>query len=265
MTWILGYASPFGYAVSLSDIRVTFRNSDVPTELDCVQKVHAVGPFVALGFSGSVKIGFAQVERLRRELSPMQPGVAWIPDVIAEWLPEVFREVFSEAPIHEMENRCDLMILAAHPTHHLGNPAWPECFVYLFKSPYFEAEIVPGLRLVSIGSGNGLEAHRILVQSFLDQPFDLIKMETSGSGMGSQILDYVVTDTLKKNNSKGISPHLHICFVRRGSITFGRNDHATYHPDGSRIEFRMPDVATTYDEYRRLIESRGLVPGAGIS
>ena len=56
----------FGFAVGISDIRVTTPNE----ERDCLQKIYAVGPGVALGFAGSVAIGFAMVDRLRAKLVP---------------------------------------------------------------------------------------------------------------------------------------------------------------------------------------------------
>jgi hypothetical protein len=82
MTWIVGRIIPFGYAVALSDIRVTLRDD---SEVDCLQKIYAVGPFIALGFAGSVAIGFSIVNRLRQLLGPTPPDMAWEPDIVAQW------------------------------------------------------------------------------------------------------------------------------------------------------------------------------------
>lgn len=61
MTWIVGGAPPFGWAVGLSDIRVSFSDG---TELDCLRKIYPVGRFITAGFAGSVAIGFAMIQRL---------------------------------------------------------------------------------------------------------------------------------------------------------------------------------------------------------
>ena len=61
MTWIVGRSIPFGYSVALSDIRVTLDGR----EIDCLQKIYPVGPFIAMGFAGSVPIGFAMIDRMR--------------------------------------------------------------------------------------------------------------------------------------------------------------------------------------------------------
>jgi hypothetical protein len=265
VTWILGYSSPFGYAVGLSDIRVTFSKAEPPIELDCLQKIHGVGPFMALGFSGSVRIGFGQVARLRAELGGLQVGQAWIPEEVVTWLPEVLREEFQSHPIAEMENRCDLILFTAHPTQHDGNPSWPRCSIYIFRSPNFADEQIPRLQVAAIGSGNGIEAHREILREFTERPFDLMRMETAGSGMGISLLEMTVTSELRKKQPAGISSHLHLCFVRRGSIEFQQNDYISYDHDGTAVPFEMPRVATTYAGYHELLKTKGLLPGLGIA
>jgi hypothetical protein len=89
MTWIVGYSSPLGYAVGISDIRVTFRGNRTK---DCLQKIHPISPNICLGFAGSVRIGFSLVERLRYELRNTPPGSAWDQYEVAKWCPGVFEE-----------------------------------------------------------------------------------------------------------------------------------------------------------------------------
>jgi len=67
MTWVLGTNTPFGYAVGLSDIRVTVADQ----QFDCLQKVYPISRFVAAGFAGSVAIGFEMVSELQRWLGPI--------------------------------------------------------------------------------------------------------------------------------------------------------------------------------------------------
>jgi hypothetical protein len=63
MTWIVGTPTIFGYGFGISDVRVTPRNG---SEVDCLQKIHPVGRYIAAGFAGDVYIGFAMVEELRK-------------------------------------------------------------------------------------------------------------------------------------------------------------------------------------------------------
>jgi hypothetical protein len=73
MTWIVGAAPPIGYAVGISDIRVTFSDA---SERDCLQKIYPISPFIAAGFAGSVRIGFAIVDTLRLQLKDLPDGAA---------------------------------------------------------------------------------------------------------------------------------------------------------------------------------------------
>ena len=54
MTWVIGRAGPFGYAVGLSDIRVTLDNGN---EVDCLQKIYKVGSNTAWGLQVQCKLG----------------------------------------------------------------------------------------------------------------------------------------------------------------------------------------------------------------
>src|SRR6266536_273159 len=81
MTWIVGRALPWGCAAALSDIRVTLADR---SEVDCLQKIYPVGRFIALGFAGSVAIGFGIVGRLRQLLGTVKPGEAWEPDFVPQ-------------------------------------------------------------------------------------------------------------------------------------------------------------------------------------
>src|SRR6266508_1806553 len=94
MTWIVGRALPWGCAAALSDIRVTLADR---SEVDCLQKIYPVGRFIALGFAGSVAIGFGMVGRLRQLLGTVKPGEAWEPDVVAEWWPEQWGRVLGHS------------------------------------------------------------------------------------------------------------------------------------------------------------------------
>jgi 20S proteasome alpha/beta subunit len=61
MTWVIGGGVMTGYAIGLSDIRITLEDG---SERDCLQKIYPVGPNIAAAFAGSVAIGFEMVQNL---------------------------------------------------------------------------------------------------------------------------------------------------------------------------------------------------------
>ena len=82
MTWIVGRSTLFGYAAGISDICVTLADR---TERDCLQKVYPVGRFMAMGFAGSVQIGFKMVTRLADLLKTDDLEMAWLPEAVIDW------------------------------------------------------------------------------------------------------------------------------------------------------------------------------------
>jgi hypothetical protein len=76
-----------------------------------------------------------------------------------------------------------------------------------------------------------------------------------GARMGFLSLSMVVQKTIEQNPTRGISPHAHICVVRRASVEVGTNDEDRYPPSGEVIEVRMPPVATTWHEFVRQASS----------
>jgi hypothetical protein len=76
MTWIIGMPTMWGYSFGISDIRVTLADG---SERDCLQKIYPIAHSIALGFAGSVCIGFKMVEVMREWLHSDATDRAWIP------------------------------------------------------------------------------------------------------------------------------------------------------------------------------------------
>ena len=76
-----------------------------------------------------------------------------------------------------------------------------------------------------------------------------------GSVVGS--LGFSISRALADHPRTGISRHLHVLIVQRGSILVETSDEDIYPPDGSRIEIRMPRVAQSYEQFLELAESLG--------
>src|ERR1700677_3626888 len=100
MTWVIGSPTSFGYVIGLSDVQVTWGQNG--QSRDCLQKVYQVAPFLAAGFSGSVRLGFRLLDDLASFLSPWpKPGESWIPRWVAiKWYRRA-RRIFRNAPQEE--------------------------------------------------------------------------------------------------------------------------------------------------------------------
>ena len=278
----------FGYGFALSDVRVTLGDG---REIDCLQKIHPVGQWVAAGFAGSVQIGFAMIDTLKSFLRLDGLDVAWDPLSLAQCWTAPTREMFAGFPLEARQHGCHLMLVSTHPQEHGGNPAWPRSYVHIFKSPDFEPEPVMIHRLGSIGCGEAYHPCRRAIERYSNnlEGQDILTQGEIGAsgGMGSR-LGMGLTDVLMQAQPGGISSHLHYCWVYRGQIIIQPNDHTRMgrwsmwkHGSGvgqdpagqndpapsippsdvqpiSGSVFRMPQIATTWEELCQMLESHDL-------
>jgi hypothetical protein len=249
MTWIVGASAALGYAVGISDIRVTFEDG---SEQDCLQKIYPMANFIAAGFAGSVQIGFAMLQGLSDQLRNLPEGAAFLPQGVADCFSPLARDVFQSFSRDEQASHSHLMLLGAHPTDDVGIPGFAQCSMHILKSPDFEPTIAPIGQVVSIGSGSVFPPYQEALASFSSDPMALMRMESAGIGMTSLILGMVVQKTIKRTPIPGISPHAHICLLRRGLVQVWPNDEDQYPHGGGKIEFRMPTVAKSWREFVRM-------------
>src|SRR5512147_775130 len=106
MTWVIGRPGPFGYAIGLSDIRVTLHDGK---EVDCLQKIYKVASNMALGFAGSVKIGLKIVEELSTSLYISDPHYAHDPRIIAKQFYTGTQKIFNSFSPEIKAGGCHLM------------------------------------------------------------------------------------------------------------------------------------------------------------
>ena len=248
MTWIVGRALPFGYAAAVSDVRVTIGN----VHRDCLQKVHEVGPRMAMGFAGNVWIGFRMVKRLQNLLA--QSDQAREPEVVARWWPYDAREVFELEAQSIADPSCELMLLSAHPTNDIGIPNIPRCSVHCFRSPGFEpvlAEpdgILPGgSKAVAIGCGNESARYR----EVLDHVTDFLPA-TGGPVMHGEFTGRMlvgVRHTILNHPNPDVSPFLQLCTVSRGYVRIMNADGRRYGVGGDVTDFTVPKLVANLDEY----------------
>lgn len=250
MTWVVGRAVRFGYSAGISDIRVTCGR----TERDCLQKIYPVGRFMALGFSGSVRIGFSMVDRLTELLRADDPETAWVPQAVAEWWPADAREVFSCALPRAKQCGCSLMLLSAHPTENAGDAPWARCYVHRFRAPDFMAEQATGDEVVSIGSGAGVAPYREALQA-AGNDLTHLQMEVGNPGGTAHGLMTVVRAALECNPRPGISRHLQVCIVRRGGIDIHHYNRKSF--GGVAGDPVMPPLIRSFKELEEPLRATG--------
>lgn len=253
MTWVIGCSGLFGYAVGLSDIRVTLQDG---TEKDCLQKIYKIGDQIVLGFAGSVEIGFGIIGQIAAALPPPpKKGLTLIPQAIAEDLPMGIRKLFRSFPENEQRLGSQLILLSAHPTENDGAAPWARGYVYRFSSPDFQPQMAGPSEIVSIGSGSTVEAYKNALRA-LQSDFEHLKFQQyhrDGAALGMMVS---ISAELKKLPVKGISQHLHICVVSRDGIRIGKND--TLVNDAPGVSFKMPPVATSLEELKTLLSANGI-------
>ncbi len=250
----------------MSDIRVTLADR---SEVDCLQKIYPVGRFIALGFAGSVAIGFGMVGRLRQLLGTVKPGEAWEPDVVAEWWPEDARKVFAAFPEGEQSLGCHLLMAGAHPSRNNGDASWAIAYVYRFKSPDFVPQLAGADEIVSIGSGEVVAEYSQALRKLDERHgFDFLQLEVGQPGGSAIGLLRLISQAVEATPKLGISHHMHVCVARRGEILFGNNNarrgeilfgnnNLHYIGESSGEDIIMPPVAQSYAELGQMLRDRG--------
>ena len=282
MTWIVGTTTMFGYGIGISDIRVTLSDG---SERDCLQKIYQVGNFIAAGFAGSVAIGFGMIDKLTELLASDDPTGAWDPVAVATWWPEDARGVFNSFPESERDLQSHVILIGAHPTAHNGNPAWPRNHVYKFCSPDFDAVSVPPPEVTAIGCGTQFEPCTRAITSLSQDHqarFQMMQGEQMCPGGMANLLGFHLTLLLQETQPRGISSHLHCCWVYRGKVVIAPNNYARtgrWSTFSSGVEaaektlreanpqnalpapgmtyFQMPTIAKSLVELERLLRASG--------
>jgi hypothetical protein len=213
-----------------------------------------VGKFMALGFAGSVSIGFGMVERLTELLRNDDPEAAWVPQTVAEWWPTDAAEVFRVAPADEQRLGCELMLLSAHPNENAGDVPWACSYVHCFRAPHFASEQGTNNEVVSIGSGSGVAPYVEALQA-AGSDVTHLQMEVGNPGGTAYGLMFAVRSALERSPVPGISRHLQLCIVRRGEIDIHHYNRHSFGSSGGDLV--MPSLARSLSELAVLLGPTG--------
>jgi len=247
-----------GFSIAISDICVTF---DGGSTRDCLQKIYRVGPDIAVGFAGSVEIGFAMLYRLA-QLLKCEAGTDWDPTEVANWWPADARAMFAQFPQKQKELGCDLLMASVHPNLNSGDAPWARSYLHVFRSPEFEAELAPVQTPVSIGSGSEVAPFKFALKEIIDDKdnkgFGLLQAEVGMTGGMVTVLGHDLTRLIEEHEPSGISPHLHLCMVARGGVTIAPNDYRFFGSASSPTKtFTMPTVARSWKELQEMLRATG--------
>jgi hypothetical protein len=250
MTWVLGTNTPFGYAVGLSDIRVTVGNE----AFDCLQKVYEISRFVVAGFAGSVEIGFAMVNALQQWLGPIPADEAVVPQDVATRFPRLAQSIFERFPPEVRAHRSHVILFCVDPLP--DETREPRSEIYVFRDPDFIPEPIHAVEVVSIGCGT-LEYEEALLD-FNSNPFNHLQFATAGPGGVARVLGSTAKKTVQEKPTVGVSPHLHACVVSSAGIVIRPNDEQWWQAGQLVEDFKMPWVAQSKEEIDQFLAGRGL-------
>ena len=247
MTWVCAASTIFGYGAIYSDVQVTFVGGHTS---DLLQKAYPLSNFIAAGFAGSVRIGFDLLDSLYTLLALPSEALkagAWEPPWVSEqWVPIAKSQV---------------LMVGVSPNENCGLGA--KVYFTRFVAPEFRPQIMSrATKLCSIGSGAKKIEYKHSLKPLFRLTSGILKAEVMQPGGWARQLGFSISRALADYPHRGISPHIHIVIVRRGSILVETNDENIYPPDGPRIEFRMPRIAQGYEEFLGLAQALGY-DGAG--
>jgi hypothetical protein len=266
VTWVIGAATMAGQGIMISDVRISFRDG---TETDLLRKSYPVGPYILAGFAGSVKIGMALIASLKESLQmPKNETGYWSPEWVTEQWSPIAAQVFAESEDEEKGRGCQILMVGLTQQPDADQPPIPQVSLITINGPQFLPTIIRraevNQQVCHIGSGAD-------VQDYKDQMSEFFRMiPGAASSMSStdawspdmtlwrHILGAGARERLLSNRVPGISPHLHIHVSQIGQFSLSTNDERLDDRDGEAVDFKMPRVASTYEEFCALCAERGM-------
>ena len=263
MTWIVGVPSPFGHAILISDVCVTFRRQNQQAlYVDCLQKIYPLTRFVLGGFSGSVQIGFKMLDQLSKRLNQSSPVDGSDINIVANtWLPRMAKHIFRSFENQERILGCSIILAWVHPTRDRPALALPWSYVHILRSPEFIPTIAAEVGALSIGCGSGVPQYVKTVKEIC-QSDEFLHWSFERQKMDATFLSAVLRDRLENNPSPGISKFFQMALVTRGPWSIAGNERLIVSPDGTETREQFPAIARSYREFLKMCESRRLTSRA---
>lgn len=265
MTWVIGMPGLVTRGVLIGDTRITLRYPDGRTrECEGVQKIHSVAANIAMGFAGNIDTGFKMVGDFARFMRNSVPDgqITHEPSrAIFKWTRRARYHWNQTLAASEREGGCSLIFVAALPP---TGPFTPTVG-YTLEAPGFAPSTIPTRTARSIGSGAQVPEYLRELERLADD-HELFQFETmywdhvGGAGMAVSI---AISDAIAARAVGGISPHLHICSVRFGTVEIRTNDQQAL---TAGIESRiMPPVAVSWHEWLQWKADNAVAEGIAVA
>jgi hypothetical protein len=257
----------------ISDVRVSFTDQ---TQSDMLRKVYPIGPWMLAGFAGSVRIGMTLIDNLQCSLSatvPQNPpkgyNFVFNPDVVAEdWAPRA-AEIFARMPAEEQAQGSQILLVGVS-TPPPENPLPPNAqklpYVHMIKFswPHFEPQLAEERWTAQhIGSGANIEGFVAAIRGLFQLENGTLNSEMAPGGWGT-LLGHSVGRLVRENPVDGIGAHANIDTCHLGSMYRGNNNERIFPPDGTVINFEMPPIAESYEQFLAMCEKRGKAATAAV-
>lgn len=250
MTWIVASPTLFGYGVGISDIRVTLPDGSTR---DCLQKIYKVGDDIAVGFAGSVRLGFEMVDGLKRFLSDTPNGYAWKPEWVATEWQQFAKQIYSKSAKEEQEARCSLVLIGNIPNETLGDAPLAKTLVAVLRSPDFKPTFVKIGKWDGVGSGMGVNEYKNLIEELNKEIYHpLMPMEVGSPGGWGHIIQVIISQTIDQMPTESVSRFVHLCIVKPREVKITGIDTVEYR-QGEKKVYNMPRVATSWEELKEIL------------
>jgi hypothetical protein len=159
-----------------------------------------------------------------------------------------------------------VMLLGVSARQHIGLPGAALTTVAIMRSPDFVPQFLTPGTVDSIGCGALVAAYAKTLRDFTTEPFFWqAELMYPGANSYGRMLRHVIQQKIENHPEASVSPHLHLCIVRRGAVDITTSDHDTaLYPSGQLVEWRMPRIATTWTEFETMTrEAFGASADAG--
>lgn len=256
MTWVVGGKHLF-CARCISDVQVTVPLTDGSKRyFDAVQKVHVLGPGLAIAFAGSIRLAFEIIEELKATFSrTMDPRLRARPDEIMVRMQRWIRHYYSK--FSRRDEYVEFLVLAA-PSG-LPSGLFTSFGVWKVCAPKFNIiEPETAFQMLQLGSGANAEEFREAVKRHSVGVYEM----DQGPGerpaavipVGKVALRYLFEEALDYRTA-GVSQAMHITMVTHDSVvTQGLPED----PNGT-----FPRVASSWAELKKIVREKGIDLGKG--
>jgi hypothetical protein len=195
----------------------------------------------------------ALIESMQKflEVPEMDGDHAWQPEWVAEnWSP-IAADLFRRASPMEQSLGSQIMMVGVSPDENMGGPGFQRVYVTKFNWPDFvPVHMEKGAGVSHIGSGSNVEDYKRGIAEFFEFGSSAMLAGLRGGPAGwGQMVGGAIARVVNKTPVPGISPHVFIDVCNLGYLWQGTNDENVHYPDGRRVEFRMPEVATSYGDF----------------